>query len=150
MAATLMLAGCGETGDVTDDIGTLWGEESQAEIAERERVERLKAIKVPVQAVRSVEIGRTRDGFIITAYGTAPGLGYSLPALRPRRGGQPSNDGFVEYDFVATEPAEGLDLPPGTTGARALRADLPVTVSSLRGAAGIRVLAIRGGVQLPF
>lgn len=151
VVATLMLAGCGDPGDVTEDIGTLWGEESSAEIAERQRIERLKTIKVPVQAVRSVEIGRTRDGFIITAFGTAPGLGFSLPALRVRRSGQPSSDGFVEYDFVATEPADGIALPSGgSTNARALRADLPVRIEDLRGAAGIRVLAINGGVQLPF
>lgn len=151
VASTLALAGCGEdTGTITDDIGTLWGEASTAEKARRAEIARLREIKVPIQAVRSIEIGRTRDGFIVTALGTAPGLGYSLPQLRPRRSGAPGADGFIEFDFVATEPAEGLNLPPGTTGARALRADLPVTLLELRGAAGIRILAINGGVQMTF
>ena len=91
-----------------------------------------------------------RDGFLITAYGTAPGLGYSLPHLRPRRDGAPGPDGYVEYDFVATEPPAGFDLPPGTSRTRTLRADLPVKAADLRGVAGIRVQAVQGGVQLDF
>lgn len=159
-AVMLALAGCSggeaeepaeETSEsFVDDVGTLWGEDSSAEKARKAEIARLRAIKVPIQAVREIEIGRTRDGFIITAFGTAPGLGFSLPQLRPRRSGAPGADGFVEYDFVATEPADGLNLPPGTSSARALRADRPVALSELRGATGIRVFAINGGVQLTF
>lgn len=107
-------------------------------------------VQVPVEAVQSVEIGRTRDGFLVTAYGSAAGLGYARPTLRPRRGGAPGVDGYLEYDFVATEPAAGLDLPPGSAQARRLRADLPVQAASLRGARGIRVLGLTGGAQLDF
>lgn len=107
-------------------------------------------VKVPVQAVRSVELGRTRDGFIITAFGTAPGLGYAQPSLRPRRSGAPGADGFVDFDFVAVQPDPDFKLPQGTTRARALRADLPVTLRNLKGAQGIRVHALAGGVQLTF
>ncbi len=157
-AAMITLAGCSNgsedtksaSGTAVDDIGTLWGEDSTAEKARKAEIARLRSIKVPIQAVREIEIGRTRDGFIITAFGTAPGLGFSLPQLRPRRSGAPGADGFVEYDFVASEPAPGLNLPPGTSSARALRADRPVSLDELRGAAGIRVLAINGGVQLTF
>lgn len=154
-AVMIALTGCSSgsdesAGSAVDDIGTLWGEDSSAEKARKAELARLREIKVPIQAVREIEIGRTRDGFIITAFGTAPGLGFSLPQLRPRRSGAPGADGFVEFDFVASEPAPGLDLPPGTLTARALRADRPVTLDELRGAAGIRVLAINGGVQLTF
>jgi hypothetical protein len=144
--ALLLLGGCGAFGD----IQTLWGGESRAEKAERQTAEAAVAAQVPVAVVNRLEVGRTRNGFLITAYGTAPGLGYSLPTLRPRREGRPGLDGYIEYDFVATEPPPGFDLPPGTARTRALRADLPVSADDLRPAAGIRVLALRGGAQLDF
>jgi hypothetical protein len=146
LAMALLLGGCGAFGD----IQTLWGGESRAEQAEREAVETAIVTQVPVEAVTRLEIGRTRNGFLITAYAIGPGLGYSLPSLRPRRDGRPGLDGYIEYDFVATEPPPGFDLPPGTVRTRALRADLPVSVDDLRGAAGIRVLALRGAAQLDF
>ena len=129
---------------------SLAGNETSDERAERAVALQASTVQVPIQAVRTLEIGRTRDGFLLTAYGTAPGLGYSLPTLRPRRGGAPGLDGYIEYDFVATEPPAGFDLPPGTSQTRALRADLPVTASALRGAAGIRVMGLQGGAQLDF
>ncbi len=149
LVAALLLGGC-STGTILDDVPTLWGGESRADEVRREAVEEARTVQVPVEAVRSIEIGRTRNGFLITAYGTAPGLGYSLPRLRPRRGGVPGTDGYVEYDFIASEPPVGFDLPSGTTRTRTLRADLPVEATELRGAAGIRVLALRGGAQLDF
>ncbi|MEM9061564.1 MAG: hypothetical protein AAGD13_13975 [Pseudomonadota bacterium] len=160
VAAALSLSACGgddeepqaSTGGGTfiGDIGTLWGEESSKERAERlARLERA-SIKVPISSVKSVELGRTRDGFLVTAFGTAPSLGYSLPVLRPRRNGEPGIDGYIEYDFVATEPAPGFQRPPGTTQTRALRADLAVRLAELRGANGLRVLALNGGVQMDF
>ena len=130
LSATLALSACsgGEEeapeadsgGSLIGDIGTLWGEESQKTKAERAERLRLAQIKVPITAVRSVELGRTRDGFLITAFGTAPGLGYALPALRARRSGEPGADGYIEYDFVASEPAAGFNLPQGTTQAARL------------------------------
>ena len=157
LVSLLAVAGCGG-GDnsyeykrgSTFDLNTLWGEESQADRERREAIEGRIRTKVPVTAVRSVELGRTRDGFLITAIGTAPGLGYSLPALRVRRGGRPDAEGYVEFDFVATEPAPGVALPPGTSQARAMRADLAVKLRDLRGASGIRVIARSGGVQMDF
>lgn len=146
LAAPLALASCG----VFRDFPTIWGGESQAEKEKEAAVEQARSVQVPVESVEGVEIGRMSNGFLITAYGTAPGLGYSKPELRPRRGGAPGADGYIEYDFVATEPPAGFDMPEGTAGARALRADLPVPASALRGAAGIRVLALHGGAQLDF
>lgn len=149
LLAALLLGGC-STGTFLDDIPTVWGGESRADEERREAVAAAEATPVPVEAVRGIEIGRTRDGFLITAYGTAPGLGYSLPRLRPRREGAPGLDGFVEYDFVASAPPPGFDLPPGTARTRTVRADLPVKAADLRGVAGIRVMALRGGAQLDF
>ncbi|HET7410025.1 MAG TPA: hypothetical protein VFJ13_07475 [Paracoccaceae bacterium] len=141
LLAVLSLGACG-------DNDTLWGGESEAEAAER--LAEAQAVQVPIQTVRNVEIGRTRDGFLITAYGMAQGLGYSTPTLRPRRGGAPGIDGYIEYDFVASEPPAGFDLPSGSPQMRQLRADLPVSANALRGAAGIRVLGLSGGAQLDF
>ena len=140
VTSVLTLGGCGFSLFGDDEPAA---QETQQTIAPRQ-------VKVPIQAVRSVEMGRTRDGFIITAYGTASGLGYSLPSLRPRRGGAPGNDGYIEYDFVAVEPAQGFQLPPGNTQTRAVRADLPVPLAALQGALGLRVLALSGGVQMDF
>ena len=145
----LLSGGC-STGTFLDDVPTVWGGESRADEARREAVDEALTVQVPVEAVRNVEIGRTRTGFLVTAYGAAPGLGYSLPRLRPRRGGAPGADGYVEYDFVASAPPAGFELPPGTVRTRMLRADLPVEAATLRGTAGIRVLALRGGAQLDF
>lgn len=147
--AILSLGGC-STGTALDDVSTIWGGESRADEERREAVQEARTTPVPVENVRAVEIGRTRDGFLITAYGTAPGLGYSLPRLRPRRGGAPGADGYIEYDFVASEPPAGFDLPPGTARTLTMRADLPVNAADLRSAAGIRVLALRGGAQIDF
>ncbi|MGD1927071.1 MAG: hypothetical protein ACFB03_23235 [Paracoccaceae bacterium] len=159
MAAALTLSACGgdeepeaesSSGTFADDIGTLWGDESSKQRAERlARLEQAK-IKVPISSVKSVELGRTRDGFLVTAFGTAPGLGYSLPLLRPRRNGEPGLDGYIEFDFVASEPAPGFQRPPGTTQTRAMRADLAIRLDELRGASGLRVLALSGGVQMDF
>ncbi|MEM6932516.1 MAG: hypothetical protein AAF526_02920 [Pseudomonadota bacterium] len=105
---------------------------------------------VPVQAVREIEIGRTRDGFVVTAYGTAPALGYALPQLRVRRDGKPGTDGFIDFDFVATPPKPGLERPQGSISARSLRADILLERKDLRGSSGIRVHALSGGVQMAF
>ncbi|MEM7423967.1 MAG: hypothetical protein AAF334_09605 [Pseudomonadota bacterium] len=140
----------GEGGTFLSDVGTLWGAESRQTKRERLERERLAAIKVPVSSVGAVEMGRTRDGFLITAKGTAPGLGYSRPQLRPRRSGEAAADGYIEFDFVATPPPEGFDLPPGTTQTRAVRADFPVRIADLQGKAGIRILGENGGTQVDF
>lgn len=148
-AVALGLGAC-SIGSPTDDIQTLWGGESKAEKAAKAAAAAKRERKVPMQAVRSVEIGRTRDGILITANGTAPGLGYSLPVLQARRDGRPGKDGYIEYDLVASSPDEGLNLPRGTTRSRRIRADLPVSGTQLAGAKGIRVMALNGAVQIDF
>lgn len=107
-------------------------------------------IYAPVEVVRKIEIGRTRSGFAITAHGTAPGLGFSTPELRPRRQGRPGPDGFLDFDFVARAPDPGFNLGLGTESARAVRADLQVSAGDLRGAVGIRIHGVSGGLQMPF
>ncbi|MEM7744578.1 MAG: hypothetical protein AAF409_12800 [Pseudomonadota bacterium] len=150
VAILAVVGSCGETEDVTADVGTLWGEPSTRERALEAERQRALLIRVPIMAVRAVELGRTRDGFLITAFGTAQGIGYASPSLRARRGGAPSADGYIEFDFVAMEPDPALNLPIGTLQARQLRADLPVVTDQLQGARGLRVMAIRGGVQVDF
>ena len=105
---------------------------------------------VPVQAVRSIEVGRTRDGIVVSAFGTAPGLGFGAPQLIARRDGKPNRDGFLEFDFVAQPPDPGFDLPAGTLEARAIRADLPIRGKSLNNVRGLRVFAANNGVQFIF
>ena len=143
LTGALSLSGCSAWDYV-------WGDDESEDIEAEQAAQAAIKVKVPVQAVRSVEMGRTRDGFLITAYGTAPGLGYSAPALRARRDGAPGADGYIEYDFVAVEPPEGRVYPPGSTQIRSLRADLPVKLEQLQGALGLRVLSLGGGVQMDF
>lgn len=145
-----LLTGC-STGTALDDVDTLWGGgETTEERETRERLETARANKVPVQAVSTVEIGRTGSGILITAYGVAPGAGYSLPLLRVRRDGVPASDGYIEFDFVASAPAIELNLGQGNPRSRALRADLPVDLAGLQSARGLRVLALNGGFQVDF
>lgn len=144
-----MLAACGDDAGPAD-LGTLWGAESSAERAAREAEAARRANKVPMRTVRGVEIGRTSTGILLTAYGSAPGPGYSLPALRVRRDGKPAGDGFLEFDLVASVPAPGIELPPATSRNLSVRADLPINIRALRGVAGLRVLALEGQVQVNF
>lgn len=103
-----------------------------------------------VQAVRRIELGSTRKGVVVAAFGTAPGLGYSRPRLVARRNGEPASDGLLDFDFVLDPPPPGLDLPQGTPRAREVRADTEISLDTARRARGVRVHAIVGGVQLLF
>jgi len=108
------------------------------------------ALYDPVETVRDIEIGRTRDGYVITALGYAPGLGYGAPELRARREGKAGPDGFIDFDFVAQAPDPNFNLGRGSLAARSVRADLQVTLDQLQGSIGIRVHGVRGGVQMHF
>ena len=70
IAAMLALGGC-----------SLFGSGDDKEAAAAAQVE-AAALYVPVEAVRFIEIGRTRNGYVITAHGEAPGLGHGAPELR--------------------------------------------------------------------
>jgi len=137
IAAALALGGCSMFG--SDD-------KEQALAAEQAAA----ALYVPIEAVRHIEIGRTRDGYVITARGVAPGLGHGAPELRARREGKAGPDGFIDYDFVAQAPDPTLNLGEGSERARMVRADLLVTARYLQGADGIRVHGVSGGLQMRF
>ena len=139
VAAALTLGGCSWFG--SDD-------DNEAELAAAQVEE--TAVYVPIEAVRHVEIGRTRNGYVITAQGVAPGLGHSAPELRARRDGKAGPDGFIDFDFVARAPDPNLNLGRGAVQARMVRADLHVTARDLRDAIGIRIHGISGGLQMLF
>jgi len=138
VAVGLALGGCSLFGDDDEAL------ETAAEAPEIVRQPE------PVQAVSKIEIGRTRAGFMVSAFGTAPAIGYGRPQLRPRRNGQPGQDGLIDLDFVAIPPSPDFALPQGNPRARSLRADLELTGEQLRGARGIRVHATDRGVQMMF
>jgi hypothetical protein len=104
----------------------------------------------PVESVHNIEIGRTRNGIAVTAYGIAPGLGFGAPKLRPRRDGKPGPDGILDFDFVARAPDARFDLGQGALTARAIRADILLSPRELTGVAGIRIHGASGGLQMLF
>jgi hypothetical protein len=138
IAAALSLGGC-----------SLFGSDDEAEAA-AENEAAGEALYAPIAAVRHIEIGQTRNGYVITALGIAPGLGYGAPELRVRRQGSPGPDGIIDFDFVAQAPDPSLNLGEGAIAARAIRADLLITARELRGATGIRVHGLSGGLQMNF
>ena len=107
-------------------------------------------VATPVATVRTIEIGTTRDGYVITAHGYAAGLGYGLPRLEPRREGKPGPDGYLDYDFVAEAPDPALNLGQGALAGRALRADVLVKAAELRGITGVRIHGAEGGLRVDF
>jgi len=135
LAAALALGGCSSSGPDNPATG------QDAVPAE---------VYAPVEAVREIEIGRTRDGIVLTAIGVAPGLGYSVPELRARREGQIGPDGFLDFDFVAKAPDPRLQLGEGSPQARTVRADLHLKSREVQGATGLRVHGIAGGLQVVF
>jgi hypothetical protein len=104
----------------------------------------------PIETVRNIEIGRTRNGYAIAVQGIAPGLGYGAPELRVRRDGKVGPDGFIDFDFIAQAPDSNFNLGAGPVEARVIRADLLVTARELQGASGIRVHGVSGGLQMRF
>lgn len=105
---------------------------------------------VPVETVRNIEIGRTRNGIAVTAYGIAPALGFAGAELRPRREGKPGPDGVLDFDFVARPPDARFNLGEGAIPARAIRADTLLSPRQLEGVRGIRIHAAQGGLQMAF
>lgn len=137
-AAMVGLAGCGLFG--SDD--------PEPELTAADRAAEIRSENV--QAVQRLEIGVSRAGFVLAAFGTAPGLGYSKPRLVARRGGAPAEDGMLDYDFVVDAPPAGVSFPPGTPKAREVRADAEIAVETARRVRGVRVHASAGGVQMFF
>lgn len=109
-----------------------------------------EAPRLPVAEVERLEIGRTRGGVMLAAFGRAAGPGYSRGGLVARNGGRPAQDGLLDFDFVAAAPPAGVDLPAPTPRNRAIRADAEVSIEDIRGVRGVRVHGARGGVQVLF
>jgi hypothetical protein len=139
IATALALGGCSLFSSDDDE---------QAAAAEQAALE--AASYAPIETVRNIEIGRTRNGYVISVGGIAPGLGFGAPELRARREGKAGPDGFIDYDFVAQAPDANFNLGQGAVEARAIRADLLVTSRDLQGAVGIRVHGVSGGLQMRF
>jgi len=137
IAAALALGGCSLFGSNDDNTAAA---EQAAPVP----------VYAPIETVSHIEIGRTRNGYVITARGVAPGLGYGAPELRVRRQGKAGPDGFIDFDFVAQAPDPSFNLGEGTLQARAIRADLHVTARELQGAAGIRIHGVSGGLRMLF
>ncbi len=136
VVSVVAVAGCGLFGDEEETV-----EAAAAAVAVEPE---------PVVAVRRLEIGRTRKGVVLAAFGTAPGLGYTRPRLVARRDGDPGPDGYLDYDFLIDPPPATLEMPQGTTRARAVRADVEIALDRARSARGVRVHAEVGGVQMAF
>jgi hypothetical protein len=128
---------------------SLFGSDDDSEVVAAEQAAAQTRYE-PIEAILNIEIGRTRNGYVITAQGIAPGLGYGAPELRARREGNAGPDGIIDYDFVAQAPDPRLNLGAGSVTARAIRADLLVTAREIQGAAGIRVHGLKGGIQMTF
>lgn len=138
LAALLALGGCSLFGSDDDEPAGAAAAEPAAPVYD------------PVTEVRNIEIGRTRAGIVITVTGLAPGAGYAVPELRPRREEKPGPEGYLDYDFVARAP-EGISNPPtATERTRMVRADRHVLIATLRGVRGIRIHAAEGGMMMNF
>lgn len=136
------LSGCSMFGDdKSDGPGLLFGGDDEV-VVQRE--------PAPVQALRKIEIGRTRDGYSVTAFGTAPTTGYGAASLRARRAGAPADDGYLDFDFVAVPPDPALNMPQGTIDARAIRADARLTVRQTAEIRGLRIHTITNSGQVDF
>ncbi|MEM6489739.1 MAG: hypothetical protein AAF677_15960 [Pseudomonadota bacterium] len=128
---------------------SLFGDDEEADAAAAE-AEATRVLPQPVDTVVGVEIGRTASGFVITAYGIAPGAGFGVPQLTPRRQGRPAPDGFIEYDFRAIPPDPNFEMPRGSETVRRLRADRLVSERVFSAAAGIRIFALRNARAVRF
>jgi len=107
-------------------------------------------VATPVATVPTIEIGTTRDGYVITAHGYAAWLGYGSPRLEPRREGKLGPDGYLDYDFVAEAPDPALNLGQGALAGRALRAEVLGKTAELRGITCVRIHGAEGGLRVNF
>ncbi|MEM6440282.1 MAG: hypothetical protein AAF763_11400 [Pseudomonadota bacterium] len=99
-----------------------------------------------IDSIESLEVGTTRNGVLLSAFGSAPRQGWFQPALRPLNDGLPGPDGFLDFEFVAAPPElnGGAALPVGAPAQRRVKAVRPIPRRTLSGAAGLRVFAAQG------
>lgn len=100
--------------------------------------------------IDSLELGRLHRGYMLTAIGLAPGLGYWDPALVIRYNGELAPDGFYEFDLVARPPYEAVESENTPITARRIRGDYEITPEMLRSARGVRVWSERDNVEGRF
>lgn len=106
--------------------------------------------KISVARIETLELGRLADGYVLTAYGVAPGGGHYQPELRLRYDGATAADGFYEYDFLVRPPTDPAAYAAAPEIARRMRADATLTVAQLRGARGVRVWSASDSVEGRF
>lgn len=137
-----MVSGCSYLPDVglTDDEPAVVAEDPEANLPP----------KIAVNRIENLELGRLFDGFMLTAFGVAPGTGFYDPELRPRYGGQPGPDGLFEYDLVVRPPANASAGSDAPITARIVRADIELTSAMLRSSRGVRVWSARDSVEGRF
>jgi len=135
-ALALLVAGCSGGEDEAVDA------EATPETPEDRRV--------PVETVERLELGQTRTGIALAAFGIAPGIGYGRPTLVARRRGAPGGDGLIDFDFLVSPPDPSLELPTGQRRARTIRGDLLLTGRDLVGARGLRVHGLGNARAITF
>ena len=110
------------------------------------------SVKTLILRATRVELGTTRQGKLLTAYGEVADSGWYQPALTARNDGLPGPDGFIEFDFVAADPVvNGLPPAPlGTAEQREVRAVTVIYRESLNIAVGLRVNSESGPIAVRF
>lgn len=143
-AGMMTIAGC--------NVIPFYDEDKAEENRIRDEIEEAEGTpRAPIEHVESIELGRLYDGYMLTAFGIAPGIGYFEPALIPRYNGRPAADGFYEFDFMARPPKEeGVEGADAPLVARKIRADFKLTPEMLRQASGVRIWSKRDLVEGRF
>jgi hypothetical protein len=107
--------------------------------------------KRPITGPIALDLGRTFDGYMLTATAIADAVGWSSGELRARG---VAADGFLDIDFVALPPsAEALiaeAATPRSEAARRVIAFRPLSLADLRPLAGIRVNGRDGPTTITF
>jgi len=150
-AALAALAGCSTVSDAAPEVEfEALAPSRPPEPQPEARISEAEIVRRPVASVDRLELGVTRDGRLLTAYGAAPTPGWFQALLRPRDDGRLAPDGFLEFDFLAAPPElngadpEALPAGPGVPAQRAVRADRLLRGGAVQTAAGIRVFAASG------
>jgi hypothetical protein len=136
MRPTIILALCGAAATGCTFSGDLSPTDPVLQAA---YVETLRTV---VPRVVGLELGRTRDGFALAAFGSTDERGWSSAQLRPR---DPlvAPDGFMEFDLTGVPP-QGAAPIAGPAPIRADRALAEALVGQTRGA---RVFAVEGSME---
>lgn len=107
--------------------------------------------KRPVTGRVTLDLGRTFEGYMLTATAIADAAGWSAGELRPRG---IAGDGFLEIDFLALPPsAEALiaeAAAPRAEAARRVIAFRPFLLADLQQVGGLRVIGRDGAVAIAF